>query len=271
MKLKTFVTSSAVAVLGALSFNASATYCYPPTSGGGGGCDGTGVNFKAIQSTRTSGPADTITTQDINIGKQLDLKLSSAIVSGKSAVLFTFRNIGSISSSLVDIHFDDVDSSPLLRVGTTSASGIKWYQDGSSTKYAMDSVIQALPGVAVNTRYGFGTNYSADSVSGSFTSTDYSDGVNQTTNVNSTSEFVTFVGFLASGRTTQNVIDAINNNTFQIGLNVATFNSTTCKYDFNAYLSENCLPPSPVPLPAAAWLFGSALIGFVTISNRRRV
>lgn len=29
--------------------------------------------------------------------------------------------------------------------------------------------------------------------------------------------------------------------------------------------------PSPVPLPAAAWLFGSALLGFVSLSNRRRV
>lgn len=28
---------------------------------------------------------------------------------------------------------------------------------------------------------------------------------------------------------------------------------------------------SPVPLPAAVWLFGSALLGFVTLSNRRKV
>ncbi|NTV93879.1 MAG: hypothetical protein HGA75_00480 [Thiobacillus sp.] len=30
-------------------------------------------------------------------------------------------------------------------------------------------------------------------------------------------------------------------------------------------------PPSEVPLPGAAWLFGSALFGFVAWSNRRRV
>jgi hypothetical protein len=29
--------------------------------------------------------------------------------------------------------------------------------------------------------------------------------------------------------------------------------------------------PSPVPLPAAAWLFGSALIGFVSMSSRKKV
>ena len=28
---------------------------------------------------------------------------------------------------------------------------------------------------------------------------------------------------------------------------------------------------NPVPLPAAAWLFGSAIIGFVSLSNRRKV
>jgi hypothetical protein len=29
--------------------------------------------------------------------------------------------------------------------------------------------------------------------------------------------------------------------------------------------------PNPVPLPAAAWLFGSALVGFIMMSNRRAV
>ena len=29
--------------------------------------------------------------------------------------------------------------------------------------------------------------------------------------------------------------------------------------------------PSPVPIPAAAWLFGTALIGFVSLSRRRKV
>jgi hypothetical protein len=38
----------------------------------------------------------------------------------------------------------------------------------------------------------------------------------------------------------------------------------------NAYALEN-VTPSAVPLPAAAWLFGSALFGFVSLSNRRKV
>ncbi|HEX8988522.1 MAG TPA: hypothetical protein VF816_11215 [Rhodocyclaceae bacterium] len=35
--------------------------------------------------------------------------------------------------------------------------------------------------------------------------------------------------------------------------------------------SSSPQPPAPVPLPAAAWLFGSAVIGFVAVSNRRKV
>lgn len=39
----------------------------------------------------------------------------------------------------------------------------------------------------------------------------------------------------------------------------------------NLRFSASIEPLSPVPLPAAAWLFGSALLGFVSLSNRRKV
>jgi hypothetical protein len=39
--------------------------------------------------------------------------------------------------------------------------------------------------------------------------------------------------------------------------------------DFDDYVVGVKL--QPVPLPAAAWLFGSALLGFVSLSNRRKV
>jgi len=41
--------------------------------------------------------------------------------------------------------------------------------------------------------------------------------------------------------------------------------------DYDDYVVGVNFTPSPVPLPAAAWLFGSALLGFVSVSNRRRV
>lgn len=42
------------------------------------------------------------------------------------------------------------------------------------------------------------------------------------------------------------------------------------RLDLN-YHEVDCTPPNPVPLPAAGWMFLSALIGFVSMSNRRKV
>ncbi len=47
--------------------------------------------------------------------------------------------------------------------------------------------------------------------------------------------------------------------------------SWTGDADFDDFVVGINFAPTPVPLPAAAWLFGSALLGFVTLSNRRKV
>jgi hypothetical protein len=41
--------------------------------------------------------------------------------------------------------------------------------------------------------------------------------------------------------------------------------------DFDDYVVGINFVPSPVPLPAAAWLFATALLGFTALSSRRRV
>jgi hypothetical protein len=49
------------------------------------------------------------------------------------------------------------------------------------------------------------------------------------------------------------------------------FNAINNKdYDAISQLSLNC-KASEVPVPAAAWLFGSALFGFVSLSSRRKI
>jgi hypothetical protein len=54
---------------------------------------------------------------------------------------------------------------------------------------------------------------------------------------------------------------------FIIGFN----DSAKVDADYDDFVVGVKFAPSPVPLPAAAWLFGSALLGFVTLSNRRKV
>lgn len=47
--------------------------------------------------------------------------------------------------------------------------------------------------------------------------------------------------------------------------------SYTGDADFDDFVVGINFKPSVVPLPAAAWLFGSALFGFMMVSNRRKV
>jgi hypothetical protein len=47
--------------------------------------------------------------------------------------------------------------------------------------------------------------------------------------------------------------------------------SWTGDADFDDFVVGINYAPTPVPLPAAAWLFGSALLGFIAVSNRRKV
>jgi hypothetical protein len=52
----------------------------------------------------------------------------------------------------------------------------------------------------------------------------------------------------------------------------ASFSSVTDGISLKPALVEsNAERSHSVPLPSAVWLFGSALLGFVTMSNRRRV
>jgi hypothetical protein len=54
---------------------------------------------------------------------------------------------------------------------------------------------------------------------------------------------------------------------FIIGFN----DSAKVDADYDDFVVGMKFAPSPVPLPAAAWLFGSALFGFMMVSNRRKV
>ena len=49
------------------------------------------------------------------------------------------------------------------------------------------------------------------------------------------------------------------------------FNTIKFISSSNAFETDNHAVVSAVPLPAAAWLFGSAVLGFVSLSNRRKV
>lgn len=79
----------------------------------------------------------------------------------------------------------------------------------------------------------------------------------------------TIQALIGSGGTNTTVLGHANNF-------LAALNGWVIKNEYNITFYKNAykqdyVSVQPVPVPAAAWLFGSALIGFVTISNRRRV
>lgn len=129
--------------------------------------------------------------------------------------------------------------------------------------------------------YGYSESSGVDFTGGpnSYSSRSWNSGVNHT------SEWVSFFGVLQSGVSLENVVAALEStisNAFKVALGVTT--RTFAYYDYrgrahynyttNTYVNQDvssCDRPSPVPLPSAVWLFGSALVGFVTMSNRRRV
>lgn len=275
MDMKKTVLSALFAAIGATSFNASASVC---VIAGSGGCDGTGVDFRKIE-----------VSNHQSVAPQLDMQLRNSTPYTPSigpTVAFTFQNIGNISSFITNIYFDDVDGSPLFSDIRT------WAQESGGSSYvrfARDTAYTSLPDV-VDANFGFATNYKFSSTKsdGVATSTSEHNAVSSSSRrangiANSNGpisgtvcgvaycvgEYYTFYGILSNGKTLADVNAAINNGTFQIGLNVVS-SSSGVRVD-TTYLSKTCPEPSTVPLPTAAWLFGSALIGYVSVSNRRRV
>jgi len=59
------------------------------------------------------------------------------------------------------------------------------------------------------------------------------------------------------------IIAALNGGNLDVGIHVGSFPG--------GYSESLSLNPSPVPVPAAVWLFGTALIGFVGMSRRTKV
>lgn len=275
MNMKKTVLSALFAAIGATSFNASANVC---NTTGSGGCDGKGVDFRKIEASNYQSAAP-----------QLDMQLRDATPYTPSigpTVAFTFENIGSITSFITNIYFDDVDGSPLF-------SDIRTWREESGgdsyVKFARDSAYTSLPDV-VDANFGFATNYKFSSTKSNGVATSTSehnaltDSARRANGIANSAgpiggvscgvaycvgEFYTFYGVLSSGKTLADVNAAINNGTFQIGLNVVSY-ASGAKVD-TTYLSKTCPQPSTVPLPTAAWLFGSALIGFISVSNRRRI
>lgn len=174
-----------------------------------------------------------------DLGNQLSLTVTPESY-GEGAI-FTIRNNVGIPSSVAQIYFDDtLGLLESMDFNEASASGVSFNSSASPSN---------LPGgssYAFSADYGFGAAPPPPK-----------------NGISDASEWVSFVGFWANSATNFNsLLDAIASGGFRVGLHVISIGGSGGTSD--SYISS-------VPLPAAFWLFGSALFGFITLSNRRRI
>ncbi|MGE8177006.1 hypothetical protein [Pseudomonas fluorescens] len=82
--------------------------------------------------------------------------------------------------------------------------------------------------------------------------------------VNALGEWVSFLGPCANASSFNSLIAALASGQFRVARHVQGIGLAGTA---NSYINQR----SAVPLPAAAWLFSSALFGFIVFANRRKV
>ena len=163
-------------------------------------------------------------------------------------VLFKFTNNSLISSSITDVYFDYGNTNYFTSIsnnalGAAGESAGVTYADGASPSN--------LP--AGNT-IGFTADASGDSAPPVMAN-----------GVNAANEYVAFLGALGLNSSFSDVITALDNNAFRIGLHVQAIGELGGS---EAFINSS-EKPSQVPLPSAIWLFGSAILGFAGYNKRR--
>lgn len=178
----------------------------------------------------------------VNIASQLLVDVTEAT----GGALFTFRNNIGIASSITDIYFDAGSNTGLfsnIAVFSDSGAGVSFDNNPSPSN---------LPG---GNTVGFTSDFGGDAVG------------SQANGVNTADEWVSFLGVYNTGSYT-GLLSALAAGSFRIGLHVQGIGGITS----DAYVSSTPLSPpvSTVPVPAAAWLFASALLGWGAASRRRK-
>lgn len=172
------------------------------------------------------------------VGNQLTLDVTD---SGLGSALFTFTNSGVISSSIVDVYFSDP--------APTLFSTFSIFSQSAGVNFSLDS-----PNPANFPEGGpsFIEVASADADGG---------GVNEIPNgINALNESLVFAAVFSGANNFDSLIAAINSGDFRIGLQTRD-NPLGGNPSTDRWLNDT--PVNAVPLPAAGWLFGSALLGFV--------
>lgn len=192
------------------------------------------VNFSCVPN------MDSIDATDCGIGEaQFSVDVSAY---GSNQVLFNVINSGPEQSSIAGVYFDDgtlLGISTIIDAGNGGDAGVDFVQDMAAPNMpGWDQVLPTFEATA------------------SFTSV----AVNPAAH-NGVSEFETLgiIFDLQAGLSFADVLTDLETGALRIGLH---------GIDFLDEGSESFVNASPVPVPAAVWLFGSGLIGLIGFAKK---
>jgi hypothetical protein len=190
---------------------------------------------------------------DVDVAAQLTVEVTEAFVKGAAGASFTFFNsVDPTYASITAVYFDD--SIPLL--GEAMVDQVNTTAGVSFTEGATPPV---LPG-GNGSPYNFNVTGSADS-----------DSPHPVTNgVDNATESLTIIFALLGGFDFDDLLAALLNGDFRIGMHVQAIAGTTFGTDSDSFL--NTTPIDPVPLPAGLVLLltGSAGAGVLGRYKVRR-
>ncbi len=184
-----------------------------------------------------------------NVGLSGSDQLKVDITAFNSSTIFTFTNAAGTPASITAVYFDDVDNANIfsnisnnILLGAGESTGVSFSDGANPANLPQGNTI------------GFFADFSGDSANPPVTN-----------GVDASGEFVSFFGLARVVPSSFDaVIAAINSGDFRIGLSVQSIRGRGAdRYE----LAINDAP-SQVPLPAAAWLFGSALLGFAGFKRK---
>lgn len=157
-------------------------------------------------------------------------------------VVFTIHNNGPVASTIAGVYFDWTTSLAPMSVGPVS--GV--------VAFTSDPQTQNLPGGNTVSPVPFVSDQTFLAVP-----PPSKNGIDP-------SEWASFIGSLSESAAIADLEAGI----LRVGLHVISINDLGSESFVNP---NNGGGPAAVPVPAAVWLFGSALAGFMTLSNRRKL